>query len=48
MEFKNIDFNYIYNYCIANNEKEWLKAEMVKQVPCKVYPKVKKDGKMFK
>ena len=36
----------IINWCKANNQVAWLKAEMAKNTPCKVYPKV--NGKADK
>lgn len=45
MDYKSMKINDIIIWCQANNQVEWLKAEAAKQVPCKVYPKVEKDGK---
>lgn len=45
MEYKDMKINDIINWCVANNQVAWLKAEAAKKVPCKVYPKVEKDGK---
>lgn len=41
-----MQFPEIIAWCKANNQVAWLKAEMQKLVPYKIYPKVKKDGKM--
>ena len=40
-----MNINDIINWCVANKQTDWLKAEAAKLVPCKVYPKVLKDGK---
>lgn len=45
MDFKTMNINDIINWCTANNQVAWLKAEAAKKVPCKVYPRVEKDGK---
>lgn len=45
MDFKKMDINDIINWCVANNQVAWLKAKMSEKHPCKVYPKVEKDGK---
>lgn len=45
MDFKTMNINDIIVWCQSNNQVEWLKAEAAKKVPCKVYPKVMKDGK---
>lgn len=45
MDFKTMNINDIITWCTANNQVDWLKAEAAKKVPCKVYPKVEKDGK---
>lgn len=46
MNFKSMNIQDIIAWCKENNQVEWLKAEAAKQMPCKVYPKVEKDGKM--
>lgn len=46
MNFKTMNIQDIIAWCKANNQVEWLKAEAKKQMPCKVYPRVEKDGKM--
>lgn len=46
MDFKTMNITDIINWCVANKQVAWLKAEAAKTVPCKVYPKVEKDGKM--
>lgn len=45
MDFKKMNITDIITWCQANNQVAWLKAEAAKKVPCKVYPKVEKDGK---
>ena len=45
MDYKSMNINDIIGWCIANKQTAWLKAEAAKTVPCKVYPKVVKDGK---
>lgn len=45
MDFKTMNISDIITWCVANNQVAWLKAEAAKKVPCKVYPKVEKDGK---
>ena len=45
MNYKTMQINDIIAWCKANNQVAWLKAEAAKKVPCKVYPKVMKDGK---
>lgn len=45
MDYKNIDIHYIIKYCQEHNEVAWLKETAAKQVPYKVYPRVKVDGK---
>lgn len=45
MDFKNMNFEDIANWCKANNQVAWLKEKAATKVPCKVYPKVEKDGK---
>ena len=45
MNYKNIDIHYIIKYCQEHNEVEWLKETAAKQVPYKVYPRIKVDGK---
>ena len=45
MDFKTMKIEDIISWCKANNQVEWLKAEAQKQTPCKVYPRVMKDGK---
>lgn len=45
MDYKGMNINDIIIWCQANNQTAWLKAEAAKKVPCKVYPKVEKDGK---
>ena len=47
MNFKTMTINDIIDWCKANNQVEWLKAEAAKQMPCKVYPKGT-DGKKDK
>lgn len=45
MNYKTMQIADIIAWCKANNQVDWLKAEMQKLVPCKVYPKVVVDGK---
>lgn len=46
MDFKKMKIEDIIAWCVANKQVDWLKAEAAKTVPCKVYPKVEKNGKM--
>lgn len=39
MNFKTMNLDDIINWCQANNQIEWLKAEAARMMPCKVYPK---------
>lgn len=45
MDYKNIDIHFIIKYCQEHNEVAWLKETAAKQVPYKVYPRIKVDGK---
>lgn len=45
MDYKSITLDFIIEWCQANNQVDWLKATAEKKTPCKVYPRVKKDGK---
>lgn len=45
MDYKSMKIGDIIAWCVANKQTEWLKATAAKQVPCKIYPKVEKDGK---
>lgn len=45
MDYKSMSINEIISWCVANKQTAWLKATAAKKVPCKVYPKVEKDGK---
>ena len=45
MDYRKMQIGDIINWCVANNQVAWLKAEAAKKVPYKVYPKVVKDGK---
>ena len=45
MDYKTMGIDDIITWCVANKQTAWLKAEAAKKVPCKVYPKVEKDGK---
>lgn len=45
MNFRTMKIEEIISWCVANNQVAWLKEEAAKKVPCKVYPKVMKDGK---
>lgn len=45
MDFKTMTIEDIMAWCQANNQVAWLKEIANKQVPCKVYPRIKKDGK---
>ena len=45
MDYKKMNIGDIIVWCQANKQTEWLKATAAKQVPCKIYPKVEKDGK---
>lgn len=47
VNYKNIKIDDIIAWCKENKKVDWLKETAAKQVPCKVYPKVKgEDGKM--
>ena len=46
LNYTKIKFPDIIAWCQANGQVAWLKEEMKKQVPYKIYPKVEKDGKM--
>lgn len=46
MDTKNLTLNDIIKYCQEHNEVAWLKATAAKEVPYKVYPRIKVDGKM--
>lgn len=39
--YKTLNIDTIIAWCQQNNQVEWLKAEMSKTVPCKVYPRKK-------
>lgn len=45
MDFKTMKIDDIINWCVANNQVEWLKAEAQKKTTRKVYPKITQDGK---
>ena len=48
MDFKTMKIEDIINWCKENNQVEWLKAEVEKKVPYKVFPRktvVGEDGK---
>lgn len=46
MNYQKMKIEDIINWCVANKEVAWLKAEAKKEVAYKVYPRVKVDGKM--
>lgn len=51
MEFKTLTIEQIAEWCAANNQLDWLEAELSKKVKVKVYPKVdgvNKNGKRCK
>jgi hypothetical protein len=35
----------IINWCVENNQTDWLKRKATEKKPCKVYPRKKVDGK---
>lgn len=41
MNFQTMTIEFIIDWCKANNQIEWLKAEITKTKECKVYPRVK-------
>ena len=41
MDYKKMDIKDIIAWCKANNQVEWLKAEVAKEEDCKVYPRKK-------
>ena len=45
MTAKDITIKYIRNYCKEHNEKAWYNEEITKMMPCKIYPRIEKDGK---
>lgn len=45
MDFRTMTINDIIEWCKANNQVAWLKAEAARQMPCKIYPRVEVDGK---
>lgn len=40
-----ITIDYIIDYCKEHGEVKWLKEIAAQTVDCKVYPRIKKDGK---
>lgn len=48
MDYKNMDIHDIIKYCQEQGPEAiaWLKATAAKKVEYKVYPRVKKDGKV--
>ena len=46
MTAKEIDIDFIRNYCVQNNHKEWYNAKIQEKLPCQVYPRVvNEEGK---
>lgn len=48
MKIENINditIDYIIDYCKEHDEVKWLKATAAETIECKVYPRIKKDGK---
>ena len=41
MNFKTMKIEHIIEWCVANNEVEWLKETAAKKTECKVYPRKK-------
>ena len=49
MDFKTMTIHDIGEWCKANGQVDWLKAESHKMVDCVIYPKVKNEaGKWVK
>lgn len=40
MTKKEVTIDFIRDYCAKNNQQGWYNAEIQKQMPCKVYPKI--------
>ena len=47
MNFKTMSIDDIIDWCIANKQVDWLKAKSAEKRPCKVYPRIKVDGKVI-
>jgi len=45
MDYKTMKIDDIIDWCVANNQTAWLKAKAKEKVECKVYPRVKVNGK---
>ena len=45
MNYENMTIQDIMDWCVENNEVVWLKTIAKKKIDCKVYPRVKVDGK---
>lgn len=45
MDKKQITLEFIRDYCITNNQKDWYNTELTKTFPQKIYPRIEKDGK---
>ena len=41
MDYKSMKIGDIIEWCVANNQVEWLKAEVAKEEECRVYPRKK-------
>lgn len=45
LDYKNMTIDDIINWCVENNQTEWLKRKANEKKACKVYPRIKVNGK---
>lgn len=45
MNYKKLTIEEIIDWCKANDQVAWLKEAAAKKTACKVYPRIKVDGK---
>lgn len=45
LDYKNMGIDDIIEWCQENNQVEWLKKKANEKRACKVYPRIKVDGK---
>lgn len=45
LDYKNMTIDDIIDWCVENNQTEWLKRKANEKKTCKVYPRIKVNGK---
>ena len=45
LDYKNMTIDDIIDWCVENGQTDWLKRKIKEKKPCKVYPRIKVDGK---